>query len=107
MKNTSKKEIKPFLLDGDGMKSEIEDHHFYKIYDSILNYGGQFIEDTRDGDYIRVGNMGLHEEKGVNWWKRHNGYWCRCGIKEKESLEKIAELKESLELAIEKHLINF
>ena len=93
-----KKEIKPFLLDSDGMKSEIENHHFYKIYDNNFNYGGQFVEDTRDGDYIRLGNMG---EKDVDWWRRHNGYWVRCGIKEKKLLEKIAELEESLVLAIE------
>lgn len=101
MEKTSKKEIKPFLLDGDGMKSEIGHHHFYNIYDNNFNYGGQFVEDTRDGDYIRVGNMGLHEEKDVDWWRRHNGYWVRCGIKEKKLLEKIAELEERLVLAIE------
>lgn len=101
MEKTSKKEIKPFFVDDDGMKYEIGRHHFHNIYDNDFNYSRQFVEDTRDGDYIRLGNMGLYEEKDVNWWKKHNGHWVRCGRKEEKILEEIQEHQARLAELIE------
>lgn len=78
--------MKKNRLTNDEMKCKIGNHHFYKIYDNNLNYGGQFVEDTRDGDYVEMGNMGLNDEKDVAWYVKRKGVWVPCKRPKKSPL---------------------
>lgn len=79
------------VLTDDEMRAKISDYHFHTIYDKHFEENVAFVEDTRDGDYIRLGNAGLYEEKDVNWYVNKVGVWVRCGRKEEKILEEIQE----------------
>ena len=78
----------------DDMRDKVGDYDFYAIYDKEMANVTTFFEDTRDGDYVKFGNMGWDVEMDVAWFKKIDGLWITCNKAECKKLEKNAKNRE-------------